>query len=240
MSSSVPSWYRLSALFLGSSFSSAGATTLVQASSVPLVADLGGDWGFRLDADGNGAFDVSVHMAFASGPIGTYYGAPSSTYWFIAMHPNMGGAFVFSGLDEKLANLAPGVPIGPDLANFMGGAYRFRTGLYPTASVTEAFRAGQAPVSINRFGFEQETEALIGFQFESEGNVHYAWARLSYVFAPGARKLNLTIHDAWYNAGAGESIRAGEVPEPGGLGLLALGAAGILRRRRCREQDAVP
>lgn len=71
---------------------------------------------------------------------------------------------------------------------------------------------------------------LVGFRFLNEGNsqIHYGWARIEFGSAIGNRRL---VEYAYENV-AGASINAGVVPEPSSLGLLAMGAAGLMARRR--------
>ncbi len=79
------------------------------------------------------------------------------------------------------------------------------------------------------------SEGYVGVEFDNDGNTHYGWVAVS-LTAPTSGNLQLEITDyAWENV-ANTGINAGAVPEPStyalGLGLLALGAAGIRARRR--------
>ena len=75
---------------------------------------------------------------------------------------------------------------------------------------------------------------FVGFSFPDAANPsqsHYAWAQLEMPF-DGA---NLTIYDWAYNDVADAPIKAGQVPLPGSLLLLASGAFGLLGYRRVRR-----
>ena len=70
----------------------------------------------------------------------------------------------------------------------------------------------------------------LGLQLGSGPSARYGWARLSVnpVSADSVDGgLEATLHDFAYNDEAGASIAAGQIPEPGSLALLALGASGL-------------
>ena len=77
------------------------------------------------------------------------------------------------------------------------------------------------------------TFAFAGFRFTAADGVHFGWIKLA---------VNAGLIDfadpiaAAYESTPGMAIQAGAVPEPGTMGLLALGAAGVLgtviKRRR--------
>jgi hypothetical protein len=74
------------------------------------------------------------------------------------------------------------------------------------------------------------TSGYVGFSFDNAGTVNYGWLAVTY----NAAAQTLVVGDfAYENSGA--SILAGDIgviPEPSSLGLLALGASGLLARRR--------
>ena len=80
--------------------------------------------------------------------------------------------------------------------------------------------------------FKAAGEGLVGFKFDAGAGDQYGWVRVDMV---GLTHNAFTVVDYAY-ADAGETILAGQVPEPGSLGLLATGAIGLLLWRRKRSQ----
>ena len=125
-----------------------------------------------------------------------------------------GGVYVnlTSGGTHAL-NLAPGTPINA-------------SSLY--GSNSSAAGADQAQWNLG------SCNNLIGIRLQNEANanqIHYGWMRVCLDGTAGNQPRSIQEY-AWENV-AGTSIGAGNtVPEPTSLGLLALGAAGILLRRR--------
>ncbi|MDX1580165.1 MAG: PEP-CTERM sorting domain-containing protein [Alphaproteobacteria bacterium] len=71
---------------------------------------------------------------------------------------------------------------------------------------------------------------FVALAFDIGGATHYGWARLrTDTFSSGGAILI----DVAFNDDPGGTILAGQVPEPGTMGLMGLGllAAGLLRRR---------
>ncbi|QDT67750.1 PEP-CTERM motif protein [Planctomycetes bacterium MalM25] len=78
--------------------------------------------------------------------------------------------------------------------------------------------------------FNSADGAFIGLEFPINAVSHFGWVRVTIDNAAGS----FVINDWAYESEPGVGITAGAVPEPGSLGLLAAGAAGVaaLRKRR--------
>lgn len=73
----------------------------------------------------------------------------------------------------------------------------------------------------------------VGVSILVGGNTHYGWIQLANLTEISDGNGNNGVVVDWaYNDVAGASIEAGQVPEPGSLALLALGAVGMMTRRK--------
>ena len=137
-------------------------------------------------------------------------GANTTTGWDLnpyyggtALYQATGAQWVLNG--ASAANLAPGTVIGPTSTFGAGGG---------TAAGTPNFTPG--------------VDGLIGFRFVEGTTTYYGWARLNKAASPSGQGqfTNFAFEDT------GGSIAAGAVPAPGSIALMALGAVGLVGRRR--------
>jgi hypothetical protein len=126
---------------------------------------------------------------------------------------------------------------------FSAGAFKYASklssgqnvsaGPFITGRGTLAFFLGYTNSQFLNAGPNQ----FVGFRFNGGAGVEYGWARLTMAGAP--TNSFILVDYAW--ADPGESITAGQqvqVPEPGSLGLLALGGVGLLAWRNRRAKTA--
>ncbi|HEV2115487.1 MAG TPA: PEP-CTERM sorting domain-containing protein [Terriglobales bacterium] len=79
-----------------------------------------------------------------------------------------------------------------------------------------------------------QTAGFLGLSFSIDGQNRYAWAYLSVVQDHSSGGYDGTLISYAYDTVAGQPLAAGQgaVPEPGTLGLLALGSLGLAFWRR--------
>jgi len=161
-----------------------------------------------------------------TGPIETNISAVSLTSTKLLKFDGSYGSNPWSAVgigvaNGKLLNLATTAMVGPSAA--------FASRFYMMASA--AF--------FNASGFATGVSGYIGFKFTPDATVLYGWASVTMTTtAPYAiRTINEWAHDT-----SGAAIQVGQtsaIPEPAttaaGLGLLALGAAGLRRWRKIKQ-----
>ncbi len=143
--------------------------------------------------------------------------------------------YVFGGnYQGAYVNFAPGKVVG------------FTTGLsYATALVEgdmiDAAATAGGPFAVSlAYGnnpdsqFDNATGAFIGLEFPINAVSHFGWIRVTIDNAGGA----FTVNDWAYNSVPGEGIKAGRIPEPSTLGLLAAGGVGLVALRKRRRSQA--
>jgi PEP-CTERM motif-containing protein len=153
-----------------------------------------------------------------------------------AGHPSSHGAALFRIEGAALSNMFVGTAAGFD-------RYPFRLASNVILNTTTPFNAMQGS-SFAELAFHggqtndhwlEAGTAFIGFRFNSGSGMQFGWARLTMDGAPGN---SFTLVDyGWGDAGT--QIATGQVPEPGSLALLAIGAAGLVAWRRQRAKRAV-
>lgn len=139
--------------------------------------------------------------------------------------------YVFGGGNYQglYVNFFPGKVVG--FFNGLGYASALQNGDLIDASTTAGgpFQASMAYGGNNPSAeFNNVDGAFIGLEFPINATSHFGWVRVSIDNAAGT----FVINDWAYNDVPGEGLRAGQIPEPGTLGLLAAGAAGLAAMRR--------
>lgn len=145
-------------------------------------------------------------------------------------------------------SLTLGVPAGRDLIVAVGGL--FRSGTAATAAIVTSVSGGGVISFIRSLAwdnggtaYDQELEwdgptGSLSTTTGADGDSEMAFLRISSLSGPNP-KLTFLVPDG-YGSGAGDSISIGigtVIPEPGVLGLAALGAVVCLAGRR-REKSA--
>lgn len=139
--------------------------------------------------------------------------------------------YVFLGGNYQGAyvNFAPGKVVG--FFSGFGYASALSEGDLIDASTTAGgpFQSSMAYGGNNpNAEFNNVSGAFLGLEFPINATSHFGWVRVTIDNAAGT----FVINDWAYNSVPGEGLRAGQVPEPTALGLLAAGAAGVAAMRR--------
>lgn len=135
----------------------------------------------------------------------------------LALDPLTGGMMVVSTDDARVAPLHVGSLIGDSLT-LQGAEWAGRSGI----SACAVF-----PDGLQCLGSFFGIDGYIGVQFPIEGEAHYGWIRLDHFeIAPGG-----TIIEWAFNDTPGESILAGQIPEPSTSVLIVAGLVFVFGRR---------
>ena len=172
----------------------------------PLVEPNDFEW--NLDGDAIVDFTLEHDLSFQELRIGVH-----------GENAVVGTSFTFSTATSSTTNyfvarLFASDPINP-ATPLVGDAY-FNWSAQSTGS------------SYDPFGWVGAQNGFVGVQFSIDGNLHYGWGRINRDIEDGSG----TLVDWAYEDTPGAAILAGAIPEPSSLACLALGAAGVLARRR--------
>ncbi len=129
-----------------------------------------------------------------------------------------------------------------DVGSFRGSLkqlYNLAAGVEVSQSLKWSY--GNVPIttfgSVQQFNFLRDTPGQFGFRFTNENATYYGWGSLVIDGTPVGQGFQIT--EAYYNSAAGAAINVGAVPvavpEPSGMALLGLGAAGIAAWRARRK-----
>jgi hypothetical protein len=127
------------------------------------------------------------------------------------------------------AALPAGTLVGPDLS--YDAQFNNNVGNHLVDEDIDPDDGTRDETVFGNFTAEGGTQYLgVQFAFEPGGDIHYGWIGVDIT---DADDLTGVVTGFGYEDVAGTPIEAGAVPEPSaGLALLAVGAAGLLRRKR--------
>lgn len=197
-----------------------------------------------------GAVSTAQADVHYSGPINQHFAAASSSQ--TVAYFNLGNSANRFGLAQT--NLATSIGearfgiFGANsgaFAGFSAGGFPYVSKLNFGANINGGNFAAAAIVGTLAFAYGYGNSqwlssgtGFIGFRFNAGSGMQYGWARVTMDGAPGN---TFTLVDyAWGDVG--QLITAGQttaVPEPGSLGLLALGGVGLLAWRKRRSSKVV-
>jgi MYXO-CTERM domain-containing protein len=91
-------------------------------------------------------------------------------------------------------------------------------------------------VGANNYILNSSGNGYIGVEFDNGGNRHFGWVNVAVTYTALETEFSFEISGYAWEDSVATGINAGAVPEPSnfalGLGLLALGAAGVRSRRK--------
>lgn len=169
---------------------------------------------------------------------------------FEVLSTSLGGIFaglshqtVFSSVFQGGA-YAIGAPGAGQVAGFGFGGYFYAYNLNSGVPLSLPFFVAQGAVATMAFTansvaseFLNPGIGFLGFRFDFGNGPQFAWARVDMA----GRTLNdFVLVDFAYGT-PGQALNVGQtevIPEPSSLGLLAIGAAGLLATRAARRRQA--
>lgn len=193
---------------------------------------------FTMDLDGDTVSDFNLfgsRFGFTSYITTTSYPVPSGfTTTYDVRGSLQGSASTFNTINRFattgfsiIRRLNPGSGVSAAISAGAGqNAYFLYT--YYSAASTNVLNVGNT----------DQRSGYVGVSFDISGNTHYGWLEIL-IARDGGRPSELSVLSGAYEDVAGVDIAAGAIPEPAsvgmGLGLLALGAAGVRRMRQRSE-----
>ncbi|MEP6810924.1 MAG: PEP-CTERM sorting domain-containing protein [Chthoniobacterales bacterium] len=192
------------------------------------------------NAEGDITYSGPINQTFNAAP-----GAVASA--FFQLGPNPGNSINPYHLRTSGGTLGAaqwfmyGVVSGA-IAGFAASGYNYASRLNLGQGInSRPFVLNQATLAAgNGYGNSQfltAGTAFLGFRFNTGAGMQYGWARITMDGSPGN---SFTLVDYAFGD-VGDMITAGQtaaIPEPGSLGLLALGGLGLVAWRRQRGKTA--
>ena len=175
---------------------------------------------WHVDGGGTPDFDFNLFSAFGAARLSVHNFAATYVDGFV-IH-TQGAVFAVQA--------APGLHLGPSL----GSAPFLPHGVYHN----HAYFTGSGDPFYLAAG-----QNFVGFRFKVGAQTDYGWANITLNPSSNPALSSITFHNwAYDNTGAAIDIPSIPVPEPAqsaaGLGLLALGAAGVSAYKRRRQSAA--
>lgn len=131
----------------------------------------------------------------------------------------------------RYANKAiPSYFVGPN-KNFVQGYAKMARGYRHRASVGAPWYGAVSG------WWGNVTDGFLGVQFTHQANPVYGWVRMDVSVDPIAQNITYTVKD-WAYEDNGGPVHVGAIPEPGTLGLLALGSVALAAWRRRKRGQA--
>lgn len=203
--------------WLGAGAAAAGAMAATQASEAAIVY--------------SGVVNINIPSTTAGVYLNVVTGVNSS------VPANVPGWDVNPWSSTTLSYFNPSAPTGGVYVLRVGGG---GVGNLPAGTMISAtpgggrtYGSGSASTTGNDPHILNSNQNCVGFRFQNEANgnqTHYGWMRISLAGTLSAQPRAI-VEYAYENV-AGAGIECGAVPEPSSLALLALGAVGLIRRRK--------
>ncbi|MEM7456898.1 MAG: PEP-CTERM sorting domain-containing protein [Planctomycetota bacterium] len=184
-------------------------------------------------APGDGYFGLAYAASF---------GNPAAQLVFLHAYSETGAGQGILTLQGSLSSAAPG-SFAVSFVGATAGPYAYPSNLaYGQNISTLGFvSAGNRGDMAWGGGYSQsqwvDTDGYFAFRFDVGNGTQYGWGQLT---LDSGAPANIFTLNAIAFADPGQSLFVGEtmIPEPGSLGLLAMGAAGLVAWRRRRAQAA--